>query len=278
MPQPVVERIDAYLDQAPRSAANAVAVGPFTLFVGQAGGWPYYARPTLPPREVFTAEHIRQLLTKQRELGVPESLEAIADTAPSIRTACDDAGLSVVDLPMLVHSQTIASPIPKGIRIRRLAADDPAIASHRVVAQLAFSNQGTQLGSAGPVDRDRELGSRDPARDDFLRRRVDSGTTVVVVAEDEHGVLATGAHQPVGDTTEIVGVAALPSARRRGLGAAVTNMLVADALRHGVDMVMLSAGSDDVARVYERVGFQRVATALSAESSRETSTADSQSP
>jgi len=273
VPESVVERIDTYLDQAPRSAASALAVGPFTLFVGRANGWRYYARPTLPSRGTFTAEDVRQLVSKQRELEVPESIEAINETAPSIRAACVDAGLTVADLPVLVHHESITVPVPHGIRIRRLDADDPAIAAHHVVAHLAFSNEGTQLGADGPVERDRELGSRDPTRDDFLRCRVDDGNTVVVVAEDDQGVLATGAHQPVNHTSEIVGVATLPSARRRGLGAAITNMLVSDALRSGVDLVMLSAGSNDVARVYERVGFRRVATALAAES-KVTSTGD----
>jgi predicted GNAT family acetyltransferase len=266
VPEPVVERIDAYLDQVPRSAASALAVGPFTLFVGPADGWHYYARPTLPPSAKFTADHVSELVNKQRELKVPESIEAISETAPSLRFACVDAGLTVVDQPVLVHRESVTVPVPRGIRIRRLDADDPAIAAHRVVAHLAFSSEGTQLGTDGPVERDRELGSRDTSRDEFLRRRVDDGTTIVMVAEDEQGVLATGAHQPVGDVSEIVGVATLPTARRRGLGGAITNMLVSDALHGGVDLVMLSAGSDDVARVYERVGFRRVATALAAES------------
>ena len=273
MPKSVVERIDSYLDQAPRSAASTLTVGPFTLFVGQADGWPYYARPTPPAYEGFTAEHVRQLMSKQRELKVPEAIEAICETAPSLRSACIDAGLAVADLPVLVHHESITVPVPHGIRIRRLDADDPALAAHRVVAHLAFSSEGTQPGTDGPLERDRELSSRDATRDDFLRRRVADGTTVVIVAEDEQGVLATGAHQPVNDISEIVGVATLPSARRRGLGAAITNMLVADALRRGVDLVMLSAGSDDVARVYERVGFRRIATALAAES-KVTSTSD----
>ena len=58
--------------------------------------------------------------------------------------------------------------------------------------------------------------------------------------------------------TEIVGVATLPSARRRGLGTAVTAALVADARASGVSTIFLSAASDDVARVYERLGFVRV--------------------
>jgi predicted GNAT family acetyltransferase len=67
-----------------------------------------------------------------------------------------------------------------------------------------------------------------------------------------------GSHQPVGDVTEVVGVATLPAFRRRGIGAAITAALVADARRRGVDMILLSAGSDEVARVYAKVGFVRM--------------------
>jgi ribosomal protein S18 acetylase RimI-like enzyme len=88
---------------------------------------------------------------------------------------------------------------------------------------------------------------------------------VTIVAEDSSGLLAVGSHQPVGGVTEIVGVATLPSARRRGLGAAVTAALVADARRGGADIVFLSAGSEDIARLYGRLGFERVGTAGLAE-------------
>ena len=75
------------------------------------------------------------------------------------------------------------------------------------------------------------------------------------------GPVAAGTHQPVGDVTEIVGVATLPAVRRQGLGGAVTGALVEDALAHGVETVFLSAGSEDIARVYARLGFRRIGTA-----------------
>lgn len=77
--------------------------------------------------------------------------------------------------------------------------------------------------------------------------------------------LCAGQHQPVGKVSEIVGVGTLPSARRRGLGLAVTAALVADARSRGVETLFLSAGDDDVARIYARLGFRLVATALIAE-------------
>ena len=54
-------------------------------------------------------------------------------------------------------------------------------------------------------------------------------------------------------------------ARRRGLAAAVTRALVDDARTAGVETVFLSADDENVARIYARLGFQRVGTALTAE-------------
>ena len=67
------------------------------------------------------------------------------------------------------------------------------------------------------------------------------------------------------DVAEIVGVATLPSARRRGLGAALTATLARQLLDAGTDLVFLSAGSEEIARVYLRVGFRRIGTACIAE-------------
>ena len=79
-------------------------------------------------------------------------------------------------------------------------------------------------------------------------------------------VLASGYHQPAvvdhgGSTllaSEIVGIGTVPAARRMGLGAAVTARLAVDALDLGADLVLLTAGDDDVARIYESLGFVRV--------------------
>ena len=81
------------------------------------------------------------------------------------------------------------------------------------------------------------------------------------MAEDEGGVLSSGSHQPVGGVTAIVGVATLPSARRRGLAALVTARLVQDAREGGAELIFIEAEDADVARIYGRLGFERVGTA-----------------
>lgn len=74
-----------------------------------------------------------------------------------------------------------------------------------------------------------------------------------------------GRHSPRGAATELTGIAVLPRARRRGVGAALTATLVTDARAGGIETTLLSAQDDTVARVFERIGFHRVGTACVAE-------------
>ena len=97
------------------------------------------------------------------------------------------------------------------------------------------------------------------------RKAVARLRTTAVAETPGEGALASGIGMRTGDVVEIAGVATLPAARRRGLGAAVTAALARRALDDGADLVFLAAGSDDIARVYLRVGFRRVGTACIAE-------------
>jgi ribosomal protein S18 acetylase RimI-like enzyme len=149
---------------------------------------------------------------------------------------------------------------PADASVRRVGADEFDLSRILAVASVAFGNGGTAVGTAGPRERDAKAAA-DPMVPQRLRDRIRSGRMVLYVAEDDDGPIASGAHQPVDGTTEIVGVATLPTARRRGLGAAITGALVDDARVAGVETIFLSAAGDDVARVYERLGFVRVGQA-----------------
>lgn len=264
-PLGLIARIERYLDAVPRDRADVESVGPFTLFRSRLRH-PFYARPSLGWASGYvTAVDVDAVRARQRALGVPETFEWLAETAPDLGTACRDAGLRVSEHPLLVHHDPLAVPVPDGIRIRRIDDPaDPAIPAGQIVARLAFAEPGTDIGTAGPGQRDAVVNQRAAESSDDLRALIRDGRSVYVVAEDEHGVLCSGGHNPVGDVTEIVGVGTIPSARQRGLGAAVTDTLVADAIRRGIEVIFLSADDDDVARVYERVGFRRIGTACTA--------------
>lgn len=264
--QAALERVEAYLDAVPRSAADAEGVGPFTLFRSR-GPWQYYARPRLGVAGPITAHDVSFLRSRQRELGLPETIEWVVETSPSVADAASEAGLEVVEYPLMVldRSAFVAVAPPAGIAVRLLPYDDPDFARAHSVAAVGFGVPGTAAGREGGAERDAKAALTPTARAEFQQRRARDGWSVSAAAFDDDGPVSMGTHQPVGAVTEVVGVATLPAVRRRGIGAAVTSVLVEDAFGRRVDTVFLSAGSDDVARVYARLGFRRIGSAGAAE-------------
>lgn len=266
---PLLHRLERYLDAVPRSAARVEAFASLTMFAHSGPSWPYYARPTLGwPGDIRPGD-LEAVRLRQRQLGEPEALEWVDETTPSLRPLAEEAGLSVEALPLMVLTRPITALAPADVGIRVLSADDPDLALAYAVADVGFSASGTAAGPAGAAERDAAAGRMTPEREEFVRDRMRRGRLVTAVAEDDHiGLVSVGSHQPVEDVTEVVGVATLPRTRRRGLGAAITAHLVADAAERGVDTVFLSAGSAEIARMYARVGFERVGTSCVGEPAR----------
>ncbi|MFD6416340.1 GNAT family N-acetyltransferase [Streptomyces sp. NPDC060194] len=259
--------LERYYDAVPRAGARVESFGPLTLFVREGGGWPFYARPTLgwdgPPAGVEDVERVR---ARQRELGIPEAFEWVDGTTPGLREVIEESGLRVTSHPlMLLDEEFDGAPDPHpGVRI--LGPDDPMLASALAVPHLAFAHPGTAVGTVGVPELVAATAQR--AGDGTVERtaeRIRSRGTVLAAAIEDGVALCSGQYNPVGTVTEIVGVGTLPAARRRGLGLAVTAALVADARGRGIETVFLSAGDEDVARIYGRLGFRAVATALIAE-------------
>ena len=245
--------LETYYDTAPRPMATTEEIGPFTLFLrSDDDGWPFYARPTLGYDGPFTPAHVDVVRERQRDLKVPEAFEWVHETTPTLLAAAREAGLHVAECPLLVlpgGADTVTPPLPVGVDVRMLAPESPDLAA--AVAAV----------SAGFAGRD-ELAERSTGR---LPEMMRSGVLAMAGAYDGQGAVGGGSHSPRGTTTELAGIAVIPRARRQGIGAAVTAALVADARERGIDTVFLSAQDDTVARVYERIGFQRVGTACIAE-------------
>ena len=130
--------------------------------------------------------------------------------------------------------------------------------------------------SAGFGETD-EVGA--PRRTEDLRDRLASGALRVVGAFGRRRrPVGGGSHSPRGGVTELTGIAVLPRARRRGVGAAITATLVRGRRERGVVTVFLSAGSGRVADIYARVGFVRVGTACVAEAARTTAASSTCGP
>ncbi|PWU46215.1 GNAT family N-acetyltransferase [Micromonospora sp. S4605] len=266
------DRLEHFYDAVPRDAARAEEHGGLVLFVREGTGWPFYARPRLDADAAPSLADVAQVRERQRELGLPEAFEWVHETTPDLLAVARSAGLSVLEAPLMVLDPA-ALPDPAtlaDVPVRVLGPDAPDLAADvaagRAVAAVGFSFPGTGRGDAGPGQRDAAMTGLDVAALDDERVRIADGRRLTVLAgTSEEGPLASGMAMRVGDVAEIAGVATLPVARRRGLGAAVTATLARELLAAGTDLVFLSAGSEDIARVYLRVGFRRIGTACIAE-------------
>ena len=288
LPEPdVFARLERFYDAVPRDSAVAEEVGGLVLFVRNGAGWPYYARPRPGHGDPPAAADITAVRTRQRELGVPEAFEWVHETTPDLLAVARSAGLSVLLAPLMVLDPAALPAVAEltDVPVRLLDPGSPAfdadLVAQRAVAQVAFTADAVVAGgpvllgsapaiaAAGPAERD----SVPPPTPDEVageRRRHASGRiTSAIAGTARDGVLASGVLQRVGDVAEVAGVGTLPSARRRGLGSAVTVALAAHALATGADLVFISAGSDEVASLYARLGFRRVGTACIAEPAAE---------
>jgi len=253
----VIERIDAFCDAVPRRRARADEYGPLVLFVPTGPGWPYYARPRQGARPRISVAGIRAVRARQRELIIPESFEWIEQTAPEMAAAAAEAGLVVQTHPLMVLSAPPETP--------SRAPEDPELDRIWAVPAVAFGHPGTAARKAGPAERDKIAADHDGGTIEMLRERLRSGHSVLAAAFGPDGPVAAGSCQAVDGIAEITGVGVLPASRRQGLGAAVTALLARDALTRGVDTVFLSASDEAVARIYARIGFRVIGTAMIAE-------------
>ncbi|SCL68761.1 GNAT family N-acetyltransferase [Micromonospora peucetia] len=266
------DRLERFYDAVPRDVARPEEHGALVLFAREGAGWPFYARPRLDATAPPSLADVTAVRERQRELGLPEALEWVHETTPDLLAVARSAGLSVLEAPLMVLDPA-ALPDPATLTDVPLRVLDPAepdfaadVAARRAVAAVGFSTAGTERGEAGPAQRDAAVAELDEAALDEERARVADGRRLSALAgTPTEGALASGMAMRVGDVAEIAGVATLPAARRRGLGAAVTAALARELLAAGTDLVFLAAGSEDIARVYLRVGFRRVGTACIAE-------------
>ncbi|MEV6410195.1 GNAT family N-acetyltransferase [Kribbella sp. NPDC051718] len=259
-----LSRVDDYLHAAPLSGAEALDVGPFTLFRSTTI-WPYYARPVPGSGATVTAADLEELRARCAELGLPFNLEWVVETCPSLGPAAAEAGLEVTEYPLLVLERADFTPLTTSLKCEILPATPDLLRQARAVADVGFGTPGTAIGEGGIEARDASAAESTDEKIAALVERAEAGLSITAGVYGDQGIVASGIHQPVGDASEIVGVATLPAMRRQGLGAAVTSCLVEHAFANGVELVLLSAGSDAIAAVYERVGFRRIGHAGAAE-------------
>ncbi|MFI8850138.1 GNAT family N-acetyltransferase [Streptomyces sp. NPDC053499] len=265
------DRIERYYATVPLLFSKTEKFGSLYLFVRKEAGSPYYGGPNharpVSASVTPTAGDIALVRARQRELGVPESFEWLAEATPSMRGRIVEAGLPVAERPLMVldsHHRLPPQSVPDGVSIRSLGADDPALSAVLALPELAFGDEGTAVGPTGRAEL--ESAARRLTADGTvatIRPSLRAGHKTLVAAFAPDGTpLAAGHYHPAENTTEIGGIGTLPVARRQGLGAAVMAALVAHARDRGVRTVFLAYAEETVARIYARLGFRLAGTTL----------------
>ena len=254
----LLDCVEGYFAAAPLPDARIVPVGGLDVPIGPPA-WPYPARPR-PGGTAVTADDVRAALALQHRAGQPRGLEWVCESNPDVAAAARAVGLELEELPLLVAADPVELVLPAGVRLYVVGAEDPELPRYQAVAATAFAHPGNAAEVRRPVT---DAPPESEARTAALRERIATGRTVLMVAVEHGEPVAVGSHHPVvvdgEEVSEVTGVATLPRLRGRGLGAGIASALVSHA-RETARLVFLTAGDDDVARVYERVGFARLGT------------------
>jgi ribosomal protein S18 acetylase RimI-like enzyme len=258
----LLSTLERYYDAVPRTSARTETLGSFTLFVSREASWPFYARPALGTTDV-SEDDVRRVRERQRALHIPEAFEWVAETSPGAKAPIEAAGVEVHQHPLMVLDRSAHRQIgaPAGVALRLVRPDEDDLPLLRAVASIGFGAPGTAIDPVGPTEVAIAAAQQAPGSVAFARDRLRAGLTYMAVAFVDGQPVAVGSHQPLDSVSEIVGVATLASHRRRGIGAALTSLLVEDAFSRGVETIFLSAGDDAVARIYGQTGFERIGTA-----------------
>jgi ribosomal protein S18 acetylase RimI-like enzyme len=236
----LLRRIDRYLNTVPVWRCDVLHVGSFDAFLNRGGGHPFlsYARPARPVGGdiIGDVETVRRAFLDRSYLP---RWEYIDDLAPGLTAALVDAGFPAPDMrPLMVLKTLQRTRIPHGIDLRVVTEDEELLAAASV-----------QRRGFGVPDED------DEAFD--LKNLVAAGARVICAFSNGQPV-AAGVHTPVEGVTELAGIATLEDHRCRGIGAALTAALALDGQNQGCELVFLSAGDEDVARIYRRAGFETI--------------------
>ena len=174
--------------------------------------------------------------------GFSMGIDLDAELHADVRAAADRAGLRLVESR---PAMTVAvpelpyTPPPDGVELLRV--EDPALLDQVVdVDAAAFGGDAAVIRRFLP----------DAVLDDPAQR--------VYAARIDGQVVAAGESALHDAIVGVFGVATIPSARRRGIGAALTAFVIADRAADA-ELALLDA-SDLGKGVYERLGFRTVST------------------
>jgi ribosomal protein S18 acetylase RimI-like enzyme len=249
----LIARLQAAMRETARAQYEAQPIPPFTAFFHPRDMLTFlnYAIPDAPASGDL-AKPLAELRAAYQARNRRPRFEFIEEYAPDLPQTLRAAGFEeeARQQLMVCTAQTWrAAPETPGLEVLVLDAEAPAelIRQNLVTNDLGFNPASSGHFSAEDVER--------------FRQMLGGGRMATALLYGQ-AVGAGMVNPPRDGLAELVGIATLEPFRRRGVATALTARLAQEAFALGVETAFLSAADERAGRVYERIGFRRVATML----------------
>jgi ribosomal protein S18 acetylase RimI-like enzyme len=243
-----VRRIQEAMRASATQFRDVERVGPFLATFAVASPHPFLSYAIPDEGAAPAAADVVALTEAYRSRGRVPRLEYVPSLAPRVEAALLGGGFTVeARTPLMVLRGVPAAEMPAAVELVEATGEDDvrtaATAQHEA------------------------YGESDPPTDDWIAgvlRSIAAGGVVVLARDARTGEPAGGGQctVPVKGATELAAIGVRPAHRRRGIAAAMTAWLAARMRERGADLVYLTAAGEAEARIYARVGFDRVGEAL----------------
>jgi ribosomal protein S18 acetylase RimI-like enzyme len=227
-------RLQRYLRRSAARGREVVPCGPFEAFFHPRDGLKFlnYAVPV--EGQAVGIEEARELVSVFAARRRVPRLEFVESEAPGLAAVLEAAGYELearLDLMTCVPSSLRLPPGPAGLRLEVIEGEHASARLLRATQRAAFGapSEGGDEGMGASI-----------------------GILATLDGEPAAGGVFTA---PEDGLTELAGIGTLEPFRRRGIAAALTGALAAEAFSRGVETAFLTPGDDDTRRVYERAGF-----------------------
>jgi ribosomal protein S18 acetylase RimI-like enzyme len=242
-------------DHARRDAERSrtvVDVGPFRALLDPGTDliWLNYAVPVAPLDSLDEAA--AALLELERVFAAHRRtlrFEFNALPWPALPAALERCGLRLqAQHPLMVCTPATFTPVAAPeVTAWLLDAEspDPELSAASAIQRLSFGGE------------ERATSDEEVAE---LRGTLRAGLYVYGLAIHEMTLAGVASLSPIGDVAELAGVATHPAARRRGVAATLSSLLVRSHFAQGGALVWLSAGDAIAQATYAKLGFQLIDT------------------
>jgi ribosomal protein S18 acetylase RimI-like enzyme len=241
-------RIQAAILSAAARGRNVERIGPFTATFNATSTNPFLSYAIPEAAATPSPDDIEALVAAYRLRSRVPRLEYLPTLAPAVEPALVAAGFTVdARAPLMTFSPGCTPAAPAGIELVETISDEniraAAMAQHEAYDEP------------------------EPPTDSWIagvHASIDAGGVLVLARNAQTGEPAGGGQctPPHEGATELTSIGVRLAYRRQGIAAGMTALLAETMRARGADLVFLMAAGEPEARIYARVGFERVGEVL----------------